>query len=360
MSESGPVTGAHDRTDTALAGRLRRWVAAGLITPEQGAAIERFEMAHAATAADTRLRISFGAVLMYLGGFLILLAVTIFLALSWESYGLAGQVVWAALAVGGLWLLGSLLRRKESARLAGDLLTFAGTGAVPLLVYTLVRLSGFLPHTLESYDTGEFQARVQATWTIIAIASIAAALVTALRTRFGPALLLAGLWGWLLATDLTRWARQAGTWAWDDPELWAGAAAGVALLGAGLLALRGRHRPFATWLFLAGHTALFLNLAILGLSRESLGLALLFLALYLAIVIASVWLQSTVFLVFGAGGTYGLICYLVLRNLRDAGSITLGLVFIGLFVAFTGIAYQKWIEPRLLRLFSQMKRPAAT
>lgn len=346
-----------DVHDPRLAERVRRWVGAGLITPEQGAAIERFEATQAATAPANRSRISFGEVLMYLGGFLVLLAVTIFLALSWDAYGLAGQVVWSALAVGGLGLIGLLLRQKASSRLAGNLLIFAGTGAVPLLVYTLLRLTGFLPHNLSDYDTGEFQARVQATWVIVAAASLAVATATAVLTRFGPPLLLTGLWGWLLATDLTRWARQDGKWSWDDAVLWAGAGAGALLIVAGVLATHRRAPGFATWLFLAGHAVLALNLAILGLSHDSAGLALLFLALYLAIVIASVWLQSTVFLVFGAGGAYGLICYLVLRNLHDAGSITLGLVFVGLCVVFTGIAYQKWIEPRLARLFDRMKRP---
>lgn len=45
------------------------------------------------------------------------------------------------------------------------------------------------------------------------------------------------------------------------------------------------------------------------------------------------------------------------RVRRDASGATHGMVFIGPFVVFTGIAYQKWVEPRLLRLFGQMNRP---
>ncbi len=351
------MTATPDVRDPALTDRLRRWIAAGLITSEQGTAIERFEAAGPGDASSRQTPISFGAVLMYLGGFLILLAVTIFLALSWDAYSLAGQFAWATLAVGGLWLVGAILRRNYRSALPGNLLILAGTGAVPLLVYTLLRLTGFLPERLSSYDTGEFHSRVQATWLIIEAASIAASVAAARRTRFGPTLLLTGLWGWLLAADLTRWTRHDGKWSWHDADLWAGAAAGAILIGAGMLARRGRAPAFDRWLFLTGHTVLLINLMVLGLVNDSFGLALGFLVLYLATVIASVWLQSTIFLVFGAGGTYGLICYLVLRNLHDAGEITLGLVFIGLIVVFTGIVYQKWIEPRLLRLFGRLRRP---
>lgn len=351
------MTATPEPRDLALSDGLRRWVAAGLITPEQGDAIARFEAARPGTMPASRSHISFGAVLMYLGGFLVLLAVTFFLGISWNAYSLAGQFAWAVLAVGGLWLLGALLRRRYRSALPGNLLILAGTGAVPLLVYTLLRLTGFLPQGLTDYDTGEFQARAQATWVIIEAVSVAAAVATAALTRFGPPLLLTGVWGWLLAADLSRWLRRGSPWSYHEADLWASAMAGAVLIVAGLLAWRRRGHRFSFWCFLTGHAVLFTSLVFLGLSRDSLGLALGFLALYLAIVVASVWLQSTVFLVFGAGGTYGLICYLVLRKLHDAGSVTLGLVFIGLFVVFTGIAYQKWIEPRLLRLFGQMKSP---
>ncbi|MBA2247650.1 MAG: hypothetical protein H0W23_05940, partial [Chloroflexia bacterium] len=86
-------------------------------------------------------------------------------------------------AVGGLCGSGFLLRRFESARLGGNLLVFAGAGALPLLLYTFQRIVGWWSGDAElNYE--DFHDQVLAVWIVMELVSMAGAIVLARLVRF--------------------------------------------------------------------------------------------------------------------------------------------------------------------------------
>lgn len=345
--------------DRRLDDAVATWCDAGIITDDQATKIIAYERGRegqvvpspaSAEPEPPRRRLQLGSIISYIGGFLILFALTIFIGLDWESMSRAAQFFWALAAVGGLWGAGFLLRQFESSRLGGNLLIFAGAGAVPLLIYTFQRLVGWWP-TEETLEYEDFYDRILAVWIVMELVSMAAAIALARLIRFPLMLLLAGFWGWYLGMDVARWIRgdDHDFWSGNDDHHWAGVVIGLVIIGAGLELARRHLRPYAFWLLLFGNLTLLGHLGDIALDEDFGPASLLFLLVSLAGVVLSVVTQFRVFLVFGALGLYAWVCYLVFDTFDDASSVTLGLVLIGAFIVLTGIGYQKWLEPALER-----------
>ena len=337
-----------------LAEGVARWRQAGIITGDQARHILEHErargdepvLAPGGQVAGRNRSLQFGAIVSYIGGFLILFALTIFIGSAWEEMGRGAQFLWALLAVVGLGAAGFVLRRFGSARLGGNLLIFAATGALPLLVYTFQRLVGWWPGDDElAYE--DFHDRVLAVWIVMELVSMAGAIVLAWLVRFPLILLLAGFWGWYLAMDLARWVRGDEHDFWSDDHHWIGVVVGLLIVGLGLELARRDLRPYGFWLLLFGNLAWMGHLGDIALDGDFGAAGVLFLAASLVAIVASVVTQFRVFLVFGAFGLYAWVCYLVFDILDDSSAVTVGLVLIGIFIVLSGIGYQKWLEPAL-------------
>ena len=100
------------------------------------------------------------------------------------------------------------------------------------------------------------------------------------------------------------------------------------------------------WFYLFGHIIVLCHFAALALDDEGI-LSLLFIIVYLAFVVASVWLQSRLFLVFGALGSYGYLCYLAFEIFDGALGFVFALAFVGLIVVLSAVGYQKYARPWL-------------
>jgi uncharacterized membrane protein len=341
-----------ERLEDAIA----RWRSAGIITGDQANKIVAFELERGEEIAlssggakpDRRASLQLGSIISYIGGFLILFALTIFIGLAWDAMSRGTQFFWALVAVGGLCGAGFLLRRFESARLGGNLLVFAGAGALPLLVYTFQRLVGWWPGDSQ-LEYEDFHDRILAVWIVMELISMAGAIALAWLIRFPLMMLLAGFWGWYLSMDLARWVRGDDHDFWSDDHHWVGFVVGLLIVGAGLELARRHLRSYAFWLLLFGNLAWLAHLGDLALDDGFGAASVLFLLVSLAAIVLSVVTQFRVFLVFGALGLYAWVCYLVFDTFDDSSSVTLGLVLVGVFIVLTGIGYQKWLEPTLER-----------
>ncbi len=345
---------AADRHDFEQA--VARWRSAGIITGDQAGQIlaherqrgEEIERGPADTEQDGRRSLQLGSIISYIGGFLILFALTIFIGSAWDSMSRGVQFLWAMAAVGGVLAAGFALRRFPSARLGGNLLVFGGAGAVPLLIYTFQRLVGWWPDESDlKYD--DFHDRILAVWVVMDTVSMATALALARLVRFPLLMLLGGFWAWYLAMDLARWFRGDEPGFWTDDQNWIGFGIGMLIVGAGLELARRHLRPYGFWLILFGNLTWMAHLGDIALDDDFGAASVLFLLISLAAIMASVLTQFRVFLVFGALGLYSWVCYLVFDTFDDSASVTLGLVLIGVFIVLTGIGYQKVVEPALER-----------
>jgi hypothetical protein len=341
---------------------LEQWADHGLIRPDQLTAIRAhvarvsgptLPAAHARTldltarpvSTERRPGLNLVTIAYYFGAFMILLAYTFFLGLQWEDLGRGGQAVAACGTVAGLWLIGKLLRARGYP-LAGNLLIFAGTGVTALAVYSVLRLAGLWPESAEAGVYRDFYRTIDGNWVILEVACIAVALVAAWWTRFPLLTLLIGFWGWYLSMDLTEAVTGHDDFAWGPVEWSVGAAVGLAMLAIGVwLQWRGA-QEWSLWFYIFGHVAALGNLGALALD-DGPALGLLFLAIYLGFVVASVWLQARVFLVFGALGCYAYVSKLAFDVFAGSLGFVFGLALVGLLIVLSAVGYQRYVQPWL-------------
>jgi hypothetical protein len=346
---------AADRQPVFTLADLEGWVARGLITPGQHAAIITFltgappAVLAAQPVAPPRERphgFNLVTVAYYFGAFLVLLAYTIFIGLQWERLGHAGQTLISLFTTVVLCVIGAFLRRR-SYPTAGNLLVFAGTGVVPLVVYSALNWAGVWPESPQTGEYHQFYETIHGNWVILEVVSIAAALLAIWWTRFPLISLLAAFWGWYLSMDIARLLTRAQDRRWGEPEWIIGALFGTAMLALGIWLQRRRgDMEWSRWLYLFGHLALLGNLGALALDIEG-AVGALFLLVYLAVVVASVVLQSRMWLVFGAIGCYSYVARLAFEVFAGSLGFVFALAAVGLLIVLATVAFQRFIHPWL-------------
>lgn len=335
---------------------IAQWAEQGLITQAQADAIRQYVEAsgrgaeRAQAEVEQRPGLNLITIAYYFGAFMILLAYTFFVGIQWESLSPGGQLAITAVTIGILGSVGTFLRRSGFT-MAGNLLIFAGTGIVPLLVYTLQLWAGRWPD-YGSLAHEDFYRLVRPQRVFMEIISIIVSVAVVAWIRFPLVVLLPAFWSWYLSMDLVSWIIHSNGWNWGDTQLTVGTIIGVAIIAVGVLLQRYTRKDYSLWLYLFGHITVLANLSTLALAHEG-AVSLLFLASYLAFVIASVWLQRRIFLVFGALGCYSYVSYLAFQVFDSALGFTFALAVIGLLIVITAVGYQKyvrgWLEQRLGR-----------
>ena len=343
---------------------MEHWVARGLLQTEQLRAIQAYVAdgrvavpASAGIPAPADIRPPVGnrerpaglnlvSIAYYFGAFIILLAYTLFMGLRWEILGAGGQALIASGTVIGLWAAGMLLRRLGY-QLGGNLLTFAGTGVVPLAVYSILRFAGLWPDSIDARADRDFYRMIDGHRLVLEAASAAIALLIAWRTRFPLLTLLVAFWGWYLSMDLTEAMTGRDNRDWGPVEWAVGLIVGLVMLAIGVWQQRRTgSQAWSRWLYLFGHIVVLGNLGALALDAGAL-LGVLFLAVYLGFVVASVWLQARTFLVFGALGCYAYVSKLAYDVFEGSLGFVFGLALVGLLIVLSAVGYQRFVGPWL-------------
>jgi len=334
---------------------LQKWVEEGLISPEQATSIRSYMESSGSVEEQSlglpeqRKGLNFISLAYYFGSFMILLAYTIFMGLEWEALGFPRQIAVSLGTIVVLWGIGFFLQGRGFQG-AGGLLIFVGTGIVPLLVGTIQRALGFWPDTEFAYR--DFYRVVAQTWVPLELISIAITLIILWRVRFPLLTLLIAFWMWFLSMDLTRWITQSNSWSWSDVEQIVSAIMGAGMLILGVFLQRRTKQDYSSWFYLFGHLIILSFFSSLTIDREGI-LGLVYFAVYLSFVVASVWLQRRVFLVFGAFGCYGYLSYLAFQVFDGALGFVFALGGIGLLIVLSAVGYQKYARPWLENQFAQ-------
>ncbi len=334
---------------------LEKWKEEGFITLEQIINIRKYEESKSSldkldrTGMEQRKGLNFISLAYYFGSFMILLAYTIFMGIEWESLGFVRQIAYSFGTIIVLWGIGYLLLRKNF-RGAGGLLIFVGTGIVPLMVSTILRAVGLWPDTEFAYR--DFYRVVAQTWVLLELISVAVATLVIWRIRYPLLTLLIAFWIWFLSMDLTRWITQSTTWSWSDVEQTVSVVIGSGMLFFGIFLQRRTKQDFSFWFYLFGHILILGFFSSLAIDREGI-LGIIYFAVYVLFVIASVWLQRRVFLVFGAIGCYSYLSYLAFRVFEGALGFIFALGGIGLLMVLSAVGYQKYARPWLEKLFNR-------
>jgi hypothetical protein len=342
---------------------LERWADQGLIRPDQVQAIRDHFAGRSGpplpaghprapgitdrpVSKESRAGLNLVTIAYYFGAFMILLAYTIFLGLQWDELGRSGQAVAACGTVAGLWLIGRLLRGRGYP-LAGNLLIFAGTGVTALAVYSVLRFAGLWPESSEAEVYRDVYRTIDGNWVILEVVCITVALAAIWWTRFPLLTLLIGFWSWYFSMDMTEALTGHDDFAWGPAEWSVGTAVGLVMLAVGLwLQLRRGAPEWSFWFYLFGHVAVLGNLGALAFD-DGPALGLIFLTVYLGFVVASVWLQARVFLVFGALGCYAYVSKLAFDVFAGSLGFVFGLALVGLLIVLSAVSYQRYVQPWL-------------
>ena len=333
---------------------LMRAAEDGVLTPDTAEALWTY-----LDRQDGRPRFRAAHVLYYLGGFVAMAALGLFIGQAWETW--AG---WPMLALaGGFALLGlALTHRFLDQRLtipAGVTLTFA-ISMTPLAVYSIQQILGFWSG---SFAVTDYHRWIDWRWIFMELATLAVAAIALWRYRLPFLVFLIALTLWYLQMDLVPFLFDTWEERWEMRKL-VSVCFGVVMLGAAFaIELRTGRRPdWAFWLYLAGVAAFSGGLSAMD-SDSELG-KLVYLLIHLGLIGVGAALRRRTLAVFGA---LGVAAYL--GHLAEVFEHTLAfpaiLAFIGLGIIFGGVLWQRhearitatlrgWLPARLRQLLEEI------
>ncbi len=324
---------------------LTEWRDLGFIDQTQVQAILSHLSTNSSNSEQTEARFGFNiiSIAYYFGGFMILFAYTVFMGITWEDTNAIGQVVISIITLVLLGGIGGFLKSRHYQH-AGGILIFAAVGIVPLLVYSIQNAIGVnLPH-----DYAGFYRQISDSWVPMELISITVAILVVVFVRYPLVTLHIAFWTWFVSMDIVDYVSGDVLGTGYEAAQIVSVFFGFGMLGVGFLLQKLLEKDYAFWFYLFGHICIICALSALTIEQSGI-LGLVYLAVYVTFVVASIWLQRKVFLVFGALGIYGYLCYLAFDVFDGALGFTFGLATIGLLIVLLTVAYQQYLQPWLTK-----------
>jgi hypothetical protein len=273
----------------------------------------------------------------YFGALLVVGAMGWLMTLGWEAFG-GGGIFGIALCYAALFLLGA--RRLLSApdtRTPGGLLVTMAVCMTPLAVYGFERMTGLWPHI----DPGEYRGFfpwIRGGWFAMEAATVLAGLVALRKVRFPFLVAPVAFVLWFMSMDVVPMLFHVQAWDGDIARR-VSIVFGLAMI---FVAFQVDHRTeedYAFWLYFFGMLAFWGALTSMDSGSEVK--RLLYCALNLGFVIASVLLRRRVFLVFGALGVNIYLGHLAWRVFENSMIFPFVLTFLGLAIIAATVQYQR-------------------
>jgi hypothetical protein len=316
--------------DTLTKNRLATAVERRLISAEQADAL--WNLFHEEETDPTRARFDLAHVLYYLGGVVVLAAMTVFLGLGWEQLGDGGLLLASALFTALYATLGGLLWRRPATKVPGGLLVTVAVFMVPLVTYALQRAAGWWPDGTPG-DYQDFYSWIDGGWFAMEVATVLAAVLAIRWVRFAFLATPLALALWFASMDVAPLLSAS-----ESRYAWVSLATGAVILVAAFLLDRRTPQDFAFWLYLAGLAAYWGGH--LALAQGGAWTWALFAAANVVLLALAVLLQRRVFLVFGALGIASYLGYLG-GEFAESLAFPLVLSALGLAIIACGILYAR-------------------
>jgi hypothetical protein len=272
-----------------------------------------------------------------------------FLGDKWDALGASGICITAIVYIMIAASLGIWLRRREYL-VAGGLLITVAVSLVPLLVYSVERMTGLWP----AEDPGayeNFYPWIHGSWIVMELASIAAAAVALKFVRFGFLTAPMAFCFWFLSMDLAALILKQNSLQ-SEPAKWISVMVGalVILVGFALDRLmRQRNAPrtedFAFWCYLFGLMAFWGGLTAMESGSELR--RLVYLLINIGLVAVALKLKRTVFMVFGVLGIYAYLGHLAWEVFKDSVFFPFVLALLGLSLILGAVGGQYYVRKRM-------------
>lgn len=280
-------------------------------------------------------KFTFTHVLYYMGGFIAIGAMTLFMNLGWESFGGAG-IVFISLLYAGIGLyLAQTFGAKNLAIPAGICATFV-VCLTPLAIYGVQQWAGIWPDETAYRD---YHRYIKWHWLFMELGTLVVGCAIAWRYKYPFLILPIAVTLWYLTMDVTAMI-TGGDVTWALRKL-VSMYLGLLMIGLAFwVDVRARHSAdYAFWIYLFGVLAFWCGLSWQHSDSELAKFA--YFSINLLMIGVGVLLVRRVFVVFGALGSCGYLGYLASDVFQDSWLFPISLTAIGLGIVYLGILWQR-------------------
>jgi len=259
-------------------------------------------------------------VLYYGGGLLIILAMTWLMATSWSIFGATGLAVVSALYFILFLLAGYFVYFKKKMELAGGILFSVSILITPLFLFSLLQIFEFWPERISL---------------LLEISVILVALPILFKTRFPfiVFLIVGALWAFSMDIVLITFEIEYLTWANLSIIF------GLCMIGIGYFSDFKFKKDYAFWMYLFGLITLLFGLSVFYMAE--IYKFVLPGIISLLLILFSLFINRTVFLVFGTIGLTEFLCLLSWRFFEGSLLFPFAVTIIGILLIIFGILVQK-------------------
>lgn len=297
--------------------------------------------------------LAFTNVLYYLGGLIVVGAMSFYLSVAWESLT-AGNLLIIALSYAGVLLLAGNWLWGRNHRIPGGILVTAAVCMTPMAVYALQSLLGLWGGD----DPGEYRDFfhwIKSGWAVMEVTTVLTGLLALRLYRFPFITMPIAFTLWFFSMDLVA-VLYGGDFSWQDRaqvSLWFG----LFMLMASYLVDRRTREDYAFWGYLFGMLAFWGGLTSQDSNSELAKFG--YCMVNVLLIFLSPLLQRRVFIIFGSLGVSGYIGHLARSVFKDDLIFTFVLSGLGLLIIGLGLLYHRYqerIEARLKSLLPESFR----
>lgn len=295
-------------------------------------------------------KLDLSRLLYYFGAMIVIIAMGWFVNEAWERFGGGGMLAIAVAYMLVFIFIGSVLWRKEDLQVPGGLFITMAVCLIPLAVYGFQKWTGWWVVDAPG-QYSDFFSWVSGSWFFMEACTIIGGCIALkfFRFPFLTAPLFFALW--FMSMDVTPLIFGNSENLWDD-RLWVSIGFGIVLLIVAYVTDLTTKEDFAFWGYLFGVITFWTGLSILD-STSELDKFFYFL-INIGLMLLSVVLQRSVFLVFGSIGVLIYTTSLFYRYFSNSVLFPVVLSLIGVLVVFAGMIYHKnrqRIDSFILNLF---------
>ena len=273
----------------------------------------------------------------YLGGLIILGAMTFFVGLGWEIFGGFGLFLISSLYIATFVMAGRHLFFEKKLAVPGGLLHVVAVGVVPLAVYGLEKALGLWPDG-PGGSYRDYHVYVKGTWIAMELATLGAGALALRSVRFPFLVAPIAFTLWYMSMDLVPWLVGHEGFSWDERR-WVSIGFGLFILVVAVIVDKKVKEDFAFWLYLFGLMAFWGSLS--SMSSDSEWNKVIYCAINLALIFAGVVLGRRTFAVFGGMGVFGYLGHLAWRVFEGSLLFPFALSLLGLGIIAAGVTFQR-------------------
>jgi hypothetical protein len=278
----------------------------------------------------------FTHVLYYLGGFIAIGAMTLFMNLGWESFGGWG-IFFISLTYAGIGLkLSEIFQKKGFAIPAGICATFA-VALTPLAIYGLQQGLGLWP---DDSTYKEYHRYIKWHWLYMEFGTLIAGIVVAWRYKYPFLVMPIAVTLWYMSMDIAAMIAGGENLDFELRAMVSMYFGLLILLLAFWVDFRARGKAdYAFWLYLFGVIAFWSGMTAQDSHSEIS--RFIYFAINILMIGVGVVIVRRAFVVFGAIGSCLYLGHLAFDIFEDSWFFPVVLSAIGLLIIYLGVLWQK-------------------